>query len=350
MTSGVVSVEEFLKMPCPAFDVRSPSEFDKGRIPNAISLPLLDDDERAAVGTAYKQAGRNEAIELGLKFVGPKLSTFISKVTSPNAKLYCWRGGLRSNSMSWLLNLFNIKSVTLNGGYKAFRRWVLSQTEIPRKIALVGGMTGSRKTSILKALKLRGEQVLDLEALACHRGSSYGMLNMPQQPSTEHFENEISTQLCAFDPERTIWIEDESRQIGSCVIPPGLFHQMRLANLFIIERPCQERIDNLLQDYGAADVDSLITATQRISKRLGGLKTRQVIEAIHQGQLQDAIEMVLKYYDSAYMYTILKRAQPMTRLSGEKIPVDQWATELINMEKVVCREKSPQLSTICSSF
>ena len=176
----VVSIDTFLQMTSPILDVRSPGEFDHAHIPTALSFPLFDNDERAQVGTCYKQQSRDEAVELGLELVGPKLAMFVAtaKTLSPerDVRVHCWRGGMRSGSMAWLLETAGFSVTTLTGGYKAFRHWVRETLAIPKPIISLGGMTGTGKTAILFALAEQGEQVLDLEGLAHHRGSSYGAL------------------------------------------------------------------------------------------------------------------------------------------------------------------------------
>ena len=162
-----LSVNDFLKAPGPILDVRSPGEHEKGRLPEALSFPLFSDEERAAVGTCYKQEGRDAAVELGLEYVGPKMAGFVkqAKQLSPErtVRLHCWRGGMRSGSLGWLLETAGFKTVLLEGGYKAFRRWVRTQLARSQPIFIVGGMTGTGKTLVLHALAEHDEQILDLE-------------------------------------------------------------------------------------------------------------------------------------------------------------------------------------------
>lgn len=304
-------LHEFLAAPGVILDVRSPSEYAHGRIPGAYNLPLFSDQERAEVGTVYKQIGRREAIELGLKIVGPKLFDFVNTARSYAAngpvKVHCWRGGMRSSSMAWLLRTAEMKTLTLSGGYKTFRRWALNVIKTPLQINVIGGLTGSGKTSILHALKENGEQVLDLEAIANHRGSSFGVIS--KQPSNEQFVNELAVRWACFDPKRPVWIEDESRMIGQCFLPEEIFRQMRSAPVYMIERSQSERIENLLKEYGKIDPEVLINASKRLTKRLGSQRAKTVVEAIQSGNLIEAIELVLQYYDSTYHYGIGKRVQ-----------------------------------------
>lgn len=296
-------------------DVRSPAEFEQGRIPGALNLPLFENDERAQVGTCYKQRGREAAIELGLSLVGPKLVTMVQQAKAwagdRHVRVHCWRGGMRSGSVAWLLETAGLKVTVLKGGYKTFRRWCLARFEQPKPISILGGMTGSGKTDILHALAELGEPVLDLEGLANHRGSSYGGLTQPPQPSTEQFENEIAVRWERFSDRHPIWIEGESRRIGACRIPQALFDRMMRAPVVQVERPRAERVRYLVEIYGAAQRDELIAATERIRKRLGGARAQEAVRAIQQGNLARAADIVLDYYDKTYTYDLQQRPAPI---------------------------------------
>jgi tRNA 2-selenouridine synthase len=302
---------DFLNTPGAILDVRSPAEYAQGHIPGAFNLPLFSDQERAAVGTLYKKTGREEAVELGLELVGPKLIGFVREAKEiakgEKVKLHCWRGGMRSSSMAWLLETAGMATSNLSGGYKAFRSWVLQLLTTPLPLKVLGGLTGSGKSAHLKELKSRGEQVIDLELLASHRGSSYGHLNMPPQPSCEQFENEIAYSLLNFNLEQPIWIEDESRMVGRCKIPDPLFSQMQSAPLFMLECPFDGRLERLYREYGDANPTDLIAATRLLSKRLGASRTQEIVSKIEQGHIKEAIALTLPYYDAAYQYSLSKR-------------------------------------------
>lgn len=189
-------------------------------------------------------------------------------------------------------------------------------------------MTGSGKTAALHALKDAGEQILDLESFANHRGSSYGKLGIASpQPSTEHFENEIGMHLVKMDLNRPIWVEDESHLIGSCHIPSSLFDQMRIAPLILLDVPRPERVKRLLSDYGNAPAEQLIAATLKIGKQLGGQRKKEALTAIEQGRLDQAIEIVLEYYDASYRYSLMSRTQPIKKLSSRMLAPIEWAKE-----------------------
>jgi tRNA 2-selenouridine synthase len=310
---------EFLQATAVLLDTRSPGEFAAGHIPGAISFPLFSDDERAQVGICYKQVGPEAAIELGLELVGPKMAGFVraakqltldgQKLTSGNrqVRLHCWRGGMRSSSMAWLLETAGWQVQLLQGGYKSFRRWVRDTLATPKPIITLGGMTGTGKTSILLALAQQGEQILDLEHWANHRGSSYGALGLPPQPTQEQFDNNLAIAWAKLSPDRPIWIEAESRRIGLCRIPDEIFQPMLQAPILQVERSRAERVAILKAIYGKLDARDLITATQRIAKKIGGQHANQAVESIQQGNLAIAIDLVLDYYDKSYLYDLKRR-------------------------------------------
>ncbi|MBA3814919.1 MAG: tRNA 2-selenouridine(34) synthase MnmH [Parachlamydiaceae bacterium] len=329
----IFSFSEFFNKAGVIFDVRSPAEFSHASIPGAVNLPLFSNQERAIIGTLYKQKGKEPAIQLGLELVGPKIASFVSQAKNLNqlgiAKIHCWRGGMRSEAMTWLLNFAGIKSIQLNGGYKAFRKWTLKQFSQPYKFIVLGGMTGCGKTSILQALKESGAQTIDLEFLAKHRGSTYGHLGFNPQPSNEQFENDLAFQLYQLDVQQPIWIEDESHCIGACHIPNSIFAQIVQAPLILIETSLEERIDRLLNEYGLTNKEDLILASTRISKRLGSQRTRELIEAIQKNHLRDAIALVLQYYDKTYAHAITRRAQSIFTIQNTCLSPTEWSHQLL---------------------
>ena len=303
----------------PILDVRAPAEFAQGHIPGARSLPLFTDEERARIGTTYKQVNPDKAVLLGLDFFGPKLRALVeeAKKLAPGqeVRLHCWRGGMRSGAVLWLLELAGFHVNLLDKGYKDYRHWVLAELARARQLRLVGGYTGSGKTAVLHALAARGEPVLDLEKLANHQGSSFGALGQPPQPTQEQFENNLATALAALPTDRPIWVEDESRSIGSLAIPTPFFEQMQAAPLLVLEVPRAARVQHLAADYGRHDAGALASAVLRLRKRLGGLVTKEALGAIAEDNMPRMVELVLAYYDKTYSYGLAER--PATTLVAE---------------------------------
>lgn len=313
-----IPLQVFLKQSEILIDVRSPSEFQQGHIPGSYSLPLFSDEERALIGTAYKQQGQNQAIDLGLKIIGPKLSSLVEaarayQALSNRIGIACWRGGMRSGFFARLLESLGFKTWTLQGGYRSYRRWAAQiLTNIPEqrpRLIVLGGLTGSRKTAVLQSLKLLNEQVIDLEDVAQHHGSAFGHLGMPMtgQPSQEQFENLLAYQWTQLDLSYPIWIEDESRLVGQCCIPNSLYQYMKKAPLFYLERAENERLTHLVNTYGHANAEDLIQATQRIKKRLGNQLVQEITQLLLENQKREAFKKLLIYYDKTYLFQLAKR-------------------------------------------
>ncbi|MFW6347196.1 MAG: tRNA 2-selenouridine(34) synthase MnmH [Cyclonatronaceae bacterium] len=287
----------------PLLDTRSPSEFAAGHIPGAISFPLFNDEERARVGTIYKQEGRKAATKAGLDFIGPKMRYFTEQaetLESPRLLMHCWRGGMRSQSLAWLLDLYGFEVQTLEGGYKAYRNALLEYFSKPLPLRVLSGPTGSMKTFILQEMRRQGAQVVDLEGLARHMGSSFGNLMCSGQPTTEQFQNDVFDAFLALDPQKPIWLEDESFNIGKVNFPEPLFHQKQQAPVLRLQLPRQRRIQVLVDQYGRLSAEELIRATEGIARRLGGANTTQAITLIQAGRLSEAADIILGYYDAAY--------------------------------------------------
>lgn len=295
----------------PLADVRTPAEFAHGHMPGAFNLPIFSDEERVQVGTTYKQEGREPAILLGFDITGNKWSGFIRQALeiAPDKKIavHCWRGGMRSGAMAWALDLYGFEVYVVKGGYKNYRRWVLEQFEEKYQLLVLGGKTGSGKTKILYALQALGEQMIDLEEIAQHQGSSYGTMNKLVQPTQEQFENNLADQLIKLDKQQNIWIEDESLTIGKRFIPKPLWNQMDAALLVDIQVAHEQRIATLVQEYGQLDKDFLIECTERIHKRLGPEQTKHAIAAIREDRMSEFIRLVLVYYDKTYRTGLARR-------------------------------------------
>jgi tRNA 2-selenouridine synthase len=334
-----VPVEQFLALAqsAPILDVRTPAEFERGHIPAARNLPLFTNEERAIVGTAYKQQSRQEAMLLGLDVVGGKMRPIVEAAqklaTAAQTRtlcVHCWRGGMRSGSVAWLLDLFGFKVFTLKGGYKAFRRYVLDSFTLPHRLVVLGGKTGSGKTHILHELQRRGEQVIDLEALAHHKGSAFGALGEHPQPSQEQFENELAVQWRPLDAARRVWVEDESRMTGRCCIPLEIWDMMRCAPVMFLDMPVEARVQNALADYGSFRAEELAQSLLKIQKRLGGLHTRLALEALERNDLAEAVRVALRYYDKAYLHGLHKR-DPLTvrTIASSTVDVQQNVDTLL---------------------
>jgi tRNA 2-selenouridine synthase len=290
----------------PVFDVRSPGEHTHAHFPGATSLPLLNDEERAIVGTLYKQEGNQAAVLKGYELVGHKFQDYLKQalVIAPSKEvaIYCWRGGLRSNIMAFLLHTAGFTVHLLKGGYKAYRTWVLETLNTDKKLVVVGGKTGTGKTQVLTSLAKSGEQVIDLEQLCNHKGSAFGGLGQPPQPGYEQFENILAMKWHRLDPNRITFIENESRTVGHIKIPDQIFTMMRNASTFDIQLPDAIRISNILNEYGQFSKEELAACTSRLLKRLGHLRLQQALALLEEGRMEEWIKMLLVYYDENYAY------------------------------------------------
>lgn len=305
-------VTDFLSSGLPIMDVRSPGEFARGHIPGAHSMPLFSDAERAVVGTLYKQTGRDAAVLEGLRIVGPKMAGIVeqARALAPEGRIavHCWRGGERSGSVAWLLDKAGFAEViTLKGGYKAFRNHVLdSFTDVPELLVL-GGYTGTGKTETLHHLKELDQQVIDLEGLARHKGSSFGALGEEPQPTQEHFENMLWHALRTVDRSRPVWVEDESLMIGRNKLPETFHAALRTATLLFADMPLEDRVERLVKDYGSFRTELLGEAVQRIAKRLGPQHAKAALEALAMGDLHTVARITLRYYDKTYAHGLSQR-------------------------------------------
>ena len=294
-----IKLDEFLGLAKqhPVLDVRSPGEYAHAHIPGAHSLPLFSDEERKVVGTAYKQQSREAAIKIGLDYFGVKMRTMVEQAEAivkahkqadavNTVLVHCWRGGMRSAGVAWLLDLYGFKVYTLAGGYKTYRQWAIAQLQHPYPFRLIGGYTGSGKTDILKQLQKKKHAVIDLEDIAKHKGSAFGDMPVPQ-PSPEMFENTLALQL--YDAMRNlpeahpyIWMEDESQRIGDLNIPHELWKTMRQSPVQFLEIPFEERLKKIVLDYGPLDRQRLVSAIERITNRLGGLEAKKAIRFLQE--------------------------------------------------------------------
>ncbi|MFT5347110.1 MAG: tRNA 2-selenouridine synthase [Bacteroidia bacterium] len=300
-----INISEALCSTRPIIDVRSPKEYQQGHIPNAINIPLFTDEERAEVGTTYKQVSKEAAIEQGTTLVNPKLLDFIHNsekaASEGSAIIHCWRGGMRSQSFAKHLsdNGFSELSV-ITGGYKAYRNYVLDQLEVTIKIKLLGGFTGSGKTYILSELKKLGHQILDLEGLAHHKGSAFGGIGQDAQPTSEQFDNNLFREISKLDRTQPIWIEDESYSIGTVNVPQQIHTQMRSSALIFIDIPAEERAIHLVQEYTQVGDHLLADSILKLSKRLGLEKVNLALELLSEKKYYEVALLSLGYYDKLY--------------------------------------------------
>jgi tRNA 2-selenouridine synthase len=347
-----INIEQFLVLAKdhPVIDVRSPAEYKHAHFPGAYSLPLFTDEERKVVGTTYKQQSREAAIKIALDYFGPKMKKMIEQVESlvkvqelgvknqtpasnsrlmtPDSRiilLYCWRGGMRSAGVAWLLDLYGFKVYTLIGGYKKFRHYVLDTFKLPFFFKILGGFTGSGKTELLRSLEQKGAAVVDLEEIAKHKGSAFGNIGMPEQPGQEMFENLLAQELRKKSMANSewsingiqnspstidyssVWLEDESQRIGLVNIPNDLWKSMRRSPVYFINIPFEERLKHLVQEYGVLDKQKMIDAISRIKERLGGLNAKNAIQFLEEGNITESFRILLQYYDRHYLKALHNR-------------------------------------------
>lgn len=353
-----ITIEEFLKLAkqYPVLDVRSPGEYAHAHIPAAHSLALFSDEERKQVGTAYKQQSREAAIKIGLDYFGVKMRKMVeqaegicnwelgkkgnastmSQFPTPNSQpilVHCWRGGMRSAAVAWLLDLYGFKVYLLVGGYKAYRKWVLAQFEKDYNFNIIGGYTGSGKTLLLQELEKQQKTIIDLEGLANHKGSAFGSIEGVAQPGQEMFENLLAEALfvarCSLpeaegsntnNGQRTtgIFLEDESQRIGNLQIPMPLWKTMRNSPVFFMDIPFEERLIYITEEYGKLQKQTLADAILRIQKRLGGLETKNALQFLETGEIKECFRILLAYYDKWYHKSLYNRENIDAQLN--KIP------------------------------
>ncbi len=332
-----VPIEEWNQLSdIPIMDVRSPGEYTQGHMVDAHSIPLFSNEERAIIGTLYKQTGREEAMHKALEMVGPHMIGLVeaAKGIAPGKKIkvHCWRGGMRSGSVAWLLNTMGFQEVfTLQGGYKSYRKWILSLYEKDYPLLILGGRTGSAKTEVLKALKQMNESVIDLEAIAHHKGSAFGWIGESEQPSQEQFENNLGEQLFSLRNVENFWLEDESISIGKNRIPIQLFEKLRSATVYFLDIPVEIRIPHLVNTYAAYGDEKLAQSIMKIHKRLGGMNTKLALEGLAKKDYELVARLALKYYDKSYEAGINHRVpNSVVRIHSKTIDPIKNAALILN--------------------
>lgn len=324
MKHGIASVEEIAIFD-EIIDVRTPAEFAEDHIPGSINCPVLDNDQRIEIGTLYKQVSPFDAKKLGAAYVSENIAyhlreTFFDRPRNWRPLIACWRGGERSGAMTHVLRRIGWNAFQLEGGYKAYRRHVIAQLEtLPTELqfVVVCGATGSGKSRVLQALARQGQQVLDLEALACHKGSVLGVLPDVPQPSQKRFETLLLEALAACNRERPIYVEAESRKIGQLFVPTALLERIRASDCLSIVAPFDARVEFLLRDY-----DYFLVAPDRLNSRLDALKdlhSRETLDNWKQlangGNWRELVaELLRRHYDPLY-----QRSQ-QRNFSGYNVP------------------------------
>jgi tRNA 2-selenouridine synthase len=301
-----IAIEVFFRNPTALIDVRSPGEYRKGHVPGAVNIPLFSDEERTEVGTVYVKQSKEKAIELAYSYVNPKLDHFIveSKKAAPGKKVavHCWRGGMRSQMFARHLHENGFPEVfVIAGGYKSYRNFVLKGFDNQSELRIVGGYTGSGKSYIIGHLRDKGQQVIDLEDMASHKGSAFGHIGKQDQPTSEQFENDLFKVWISLDHHKPIWLEDESRNIGGVNIPVNLYRQMLESPVFFLDIPREERAKHLVSEYAGAASGQLAESIGRLTRRLGGLNTSLALNYLKEQKFYEAAMTTLLYYDKSYL-------------------------------------------------
>ncbi|NVO21031.1 MAG: tRNA 2-selenouridine(34) synthase MnmH [Bacteroidetes bacterium] len=310
---NLISPYRFIELSAslPVIDVRSPGEYVKGHIHGAFNLPLFTNEERSVIGTLYVKSGKDIAVKEGLEMVGKKFGFFISEIEKlvPDKEMlvHCWRGGMRSESLAWFFEKLGHKVSLLQGGYKSYRSFIRKEFSKPMNILLIGGMTGSGKTELLNRIAAKGQQIIDLEALANHKGSSFGHLGQKVQPTTEQFENDLFDQWNSLNIEKALWLEYESKQVGK-IFMPDPFHEAMLRGVLIkIDIPRSCRIKRLVNEYACFEMELLEAVLLHLKQSMGTLQCKKAIEALQRSDFETVADISLDYYDKTYQTALEKR-------------------------------------------
>ena len=299
-------------------DVRSPSEFEEHSIPGSINIPLFTDEERAEVGTLYKQVSVEAAKKRGLEIVSAKLPGFIQSFQelSRDVVVYCWRGGMRSKTAATLIDLMGVHSYRLHGGFKTYRQWVIHELEtmdLKANAMVLNGYTGSNKTVILQRLRNEGLPVLDLEEMAKHRGSIFGQIGLvPNNQKT--FDSILVGEIAKLPSSPYFLMEGESKRIGKVLLPDFLLEKKETGLQLFIHMPLKERVKHILEDYNPWDHhEECLEAFQIIKRRIHTPAAAKIEEDLQAGNYSDAVEYLLTYYyDPLYERTATQYEQAET--------------------------------------
>lgn len=317
----IITLENALALERSIFiDMRSPSEYLTGHVPNAINIPLFTDGERAEVGTIYKQIGVAEAKQQGLKLVSSKLPEIVERIRSLykdglSVVIYCWRGGMRSKSVVTVLELMGITAYQLQGGYKGYRHYVLDtlqQFHLQPEIIVLCGSTGVGKTTLLKMLQSENVPVIDLENLANHRGSAFGQVGLGRPQTAQNFDALILNELDNFNSKPFILVECESKRIGNVYLPEVLYQAMQRGRKILVQADIPIRVNRLIAEYTddyEMNKEALKSSLISLERRLGSKKTRHLLDDFAIGQISEVVETLLTdYYDPLYGY---EKANPL---------------------------------------
>lgn len=319
-------------------DVRTPSEFAEDHIPGAINCPVLSDEERITVGTLYKQVSPFEARKAGAALVAKNIAKHLQTSFRDHPKswhplIYCWRGGQRSGAMSIILAQIGWAACKLEGGYKAYRRDVLEKLEeLPQHLnfRVICGPTGSGKSHLLAALADSGQQTLDLEMLAQHRGSVLGRLPEQAQPSQKRFGSALLQTLQKFDPARPVYVEAESNKIGNITLPAGLVAAMHAGKCLLLEVPLEVRVAGLLNDYRhfIENPEILIDHLQALHRFHGSKQLEHWASLIHAGDFAAFVsELLTLHYDPGYFRATSKHYANLDK--ARRIPLNDLSQEVL---------------------
>lgn len=320
-------------------DVRSPGEFALDHLPGARNWWVLDDEQRARVGTLYKQQGAFEAKRLGAALVARNIAAHLEDGAASwprrqRVLVYCWRGGNRSGAMAHVLAQVGFAVSLVRGGYKALRAALVEQLRVlseRQSLVVVCGPTGCGKSRLLQALHADGAQVLDLEALAAHRGSVLGAMRDEAQPTQKAFETRIWERMRDFDPERPVYVESESRKIGRLQVPPALIERMRAARCLQLDATPEVRVRVLLGDY--ADMIADPPELQRRLQTLHALRGAQVVARwqglVAAGSFAELTrELLEQHYDPSYSASMQRNYQDFARAPHLRVPDAEGFAEL----------------------
>lgn len=295
-------------------DVRSPSEYAGGHILNAINIPVFDDEERAQVGTLYRQVSVDDAKQLGLSFASSKLPAIVEQVrqltqAGQEVIIYCWRGGMRSKSIVSVLDMMGIAAAQLRGGYKAYRQYVLDslkQFAVQPRIVVLCGSTGTGKTILLQQLANRNIPVIDLEQLANHRGSVFGQIGLGQPATAQNFDAMLLHQLAALNDRPYIVVECESKRIGNVYLPDCLYMAMQQGKKILVSSSLDIRVERLIAEYLDVyhdNAEAIIASISSLRRRLGNKNTDHLLAQFTAGQIEPVVKTLLvEYYDPMYGY------------------------------------------------